>query len=333
MGQPIIADLSLDLDNKWSYLKTHGDPSWSDFPSYLDTAVPHILKILGEHELKITVFVVGKDATIASNQTALRALVADGHEIGNHSFLHEPWLQRYSRDQIREEFDRAEAALATITDRPLRGFRGPGYSLSNDILELLCERKYLFDASTLPTFLGPMARMYFFLKSNFSKAEKSERDQLFGSISDGLRSIQPYFWQTKQGRMLELPVTTMPLFRTPIHFSYLNFLAQFSEPLAILYFRMALTLCRLFRVGPSMLLHPTDFLGGDDCDKMEYFPAMKLNGERKRAFVSKLLGIYKSAFEIHPMSVRAERLLNERGERLPVRKFQSTPKADTTELR
>jgi peptidoglycan-N-acetylglucosamine deacetylase len=23
-----IASLSLDLDNKWSYMKTHGDPGW-----------------------------------------------------------------------------------------------------------------------------------------------------------------------------------------------------------------------------------------------------------------------------------------------------------------
>ena len=27
-----IASLSLDLDNKWSYLKTHGDAGWDSFP-------------------------------------------------------------------------------------------------------------------------------------------------------------------------------------------------------------------------------------------------------------------------------------------------------------
>ena len=35
-----IASLSLDLDNKWSYLKTHGDPGWESFPSYLGILVP-----------------------------------------------------------------------------------------------------------------------------------------------------------------------------------------------------------------------------------------------------------------------------------------------------
>ena len=37
-----LASLSLDLDNKWSYLKTHGDPGWDSFPSYLDVVVPRL---------------------------------------------------------------------------------------------------------------------------------------------------------------------------------------------------------------------------------------------------------------------------------------------------
>jgi hypothetical protein len=28
-GKP-LASLSLDLDNLWSYMKTHGDPGWED---------------------------------------------------------------------------------------------------------------------------------------------------------------------------------------------------------------------------------------------------------------------------------------------------------------
>ena len=103
-----IADLSLDLDNKWSYLKTHGDPSWVSHPSYLDVVVPHFLAILEKHQLKITVFVVGQDAAIESNLPSLKMIAAAGHEIGNHSFHHEPWLQRYSIEQLNAEFDLAE---------------------------------------------------------------------------------------------------------------------------------------------------------------------------------------------------------------------------------
>ena len=35
-----LAIVSLDLDNQWSYMKTHGDAGWESFPSYLDLVVP-----------------------------------------------------------------------------------------------------------------------------------------------------------------------------------------------------------------------------------------------------------------------------------------------------
>jgi len=41
-GKP-IASLSLDLDNQWSYMKTHGDAGWELFPSYLDIVIPRVL--------------------------------------------------------------------------------------------------------------------------------------------------------------------------------------------------------------------------------------------------------------------------------------------------
>src|SRR5579872_91832 len=67
-----IASLSLDLDNKWSYMKTHGDPGWESFPSYLEVLVPRVLAFLAQRNLKITFFVVGQDAILESNYAALR---------------------------------------------------------------------------------------------------------------------------------------------------------------------------------------------------------------------------------------------------------------------
>ena len=44
------ASLSLDLDNQWSYMKTHGDQGWQEYPSYLDVAVPRILDLLEQSQ-------------------------------------------------------------------------------------------------------------------------------------------------------------------------------------------------------------------------------------------------------------------------------------------
>ncbi len=156
------ASLSLDLDNQWSYMKTHGDPGWETFPSYLDIVVPRFLDVVAELNLKMTVFVVGQDAAIDSNHTALRSIHTAGHEIGNHSFHHEPWLHLYTPEQVDAEIARAEHAIEQATGQRPIGFRGPGFSLSPTVLSVLATRGYQYDCSVFPTFLGPLARAYYF---------------------------------------------------------------------------------------------------------------------------------------------------------------------------
>ncbi len=118
-----IASLSLDLDNQWSYMKTHGNAGWESFPSYLDVAVPRILAFLRERQLTITFFIVGQDAALEKNHEVLRAIADAGHEIGNHSFNHDPWLHLYSEAQLDQELARAEDSIELATGaRPL-GFR------------------------------------------------------------------------------------------------------------------------------------------------------------------------------------------------------------------
>ncbi len=98
-----IASLSLDLDNQWSYMKTHGDIGWETFPSYLDIVIPRVLDFLKDRNLKITFFIVGQDAALEKNHDALRLLTEAGHEVGNHSFNHEPWLHQYSEESVESE--------------------------------------------------------------------------------------------------------------------------------------------------------------------------------------------------------------------------------------
>ncbi|MEZ6137382.1 MAG: polysaccharide deacetylase family protein [Pirellulaceae bacterium] len=308
MLKKLDADLSLDLDNKWAYLRTHGDERWESLPSYLPFVVPHILQTLQQLDLTITFFIVGQDAELSINDEALTSIAEAKHEIANHSFSHEPWLQRYSHEQLGEEFERTEAALAKYAKHPLVGFRAPGYSLSGDVLEMLCERGYQYDCSTLPTYLGPAARAYYIFKSSFSKDQAQDRKDLFGSFSDGFRSLRPYYWSTPAGEILELPVSTIPIVRTPFHFSYLHYLSQFSKLASRMYLAMALTVCKLTRTSPSLLLHPLDFLGADEVPELDFFPGMRQSGDTKRKYVANALRGYSRAFNVLPMMRRAEQL-------------------------
>ena len=155
MSDRPLCSISLDVDDLWSYMKIRGDEHWKERPSYLPRFLPIALDTLESLGLRITFFVVGFDATVESNAPVLAQLVARGHEVGNHSFEHESWLHLYSRAQLEEEIEKAENAIAAATSQRPRGFRGPGYSWSETLLEVLAGRDYLYDASTLPTYLGP----------------------------------------------------------------------------------------------------------------------------------------------------------------------------------
>src|ERR1044071_2757651 len=103
-----LASLSLDLDNVWSYMKTHGDAGWQELPTYLDTLADVALERFSRHGLKITFFIVGQDAALEKNAGALKKIAAAGHSLGNHSFSHEPWFHIYPPEKVEEEIARAE---------------------------------------------------------------------------------------------------------------------------------------------------------------------------------------------------------------------------------
>ena len=324
-----IASLSLDLDNKWSYMRTHGDLGWESYPSYLDVVVPRVLSFLKERDLTITFFIVGQDAALEKNQAVLKAIAAAGHEIGNHSFKHEQWLHLYTEPEIEADLSQAEAHIERVTGQKPVGFRGPGFSCSQGTLRVLARRGYLYDASTFPTFLGPLARAYYFMSAKLSSEEKRERSKLFGTLQDGLRPLQPYRWQIEtrnlEDRLIEIPVTTMPIFKIPMHVSYILYLSMFSPVLALAYFKLALWLCRWTGIQLSLLLHPLDFLGCDDMTELSFFPAMKLPSEKKIGMVSRVLRLLSDEFNVVTMQQHACEVMKTAGCLVVEPNFGSAP--------
>jgi peptidoglycan-N-acetylglucosamine deacetylase len=308
-----LASISLDLDNQWSYMKIHGDNGWDNYPSYFSIFVPHVLQVLQRIDCTITFFIVGKDADIEANRPYLRRIVDAGHEIGNHSYHHESWLKSYSKSQLEQEIDKAEKAIFTATNRRTNGFRGPGFSWSPDLFHILEERGYAYDASTLPTYLGPLARQYYFMTAKLSPEERKDRAELFGQFSDGLRPVKPYLWQLPgEKKLLEIPVTTIPILKTPFHFSYLLYLSGFSMLLMRCYLHLAIRLCRLTGTSPSYLLHPLDLIGGDQLPELRFFPGMDIGSARKLKVFTTVLQTLQKSFQLVPMGVHAQHLLNNR---------------------
>jgi peptidoglycan/xylan/chitin deacetylase (PgdA/CDA1 family) len=305
-----LASLSLDLDNLWSYMKTHGDPGWESFPSYLDIFIPLVLDVLDEMDLKITFFIVGRDAALEKNHDALKMITGRGHEVGNHSFNHEPWLHLYPKDQIREDILKTEEHIQRITGQKPAGFRGPGFSWSSDLLEVLIENSYLYDASTLPTFLGPLARAYYFWKADLTEEEKEKRKRLFGGFKEGFRPVKAYHLQVNSvSKILEIPVTTIPIIKTPFHLSYLIYLNRISQFLMAFYLNFAIQMCNMTGTKPSFLLHPLDLIGSDLIKELAFFPGMDMETDQKVRIFKKVISCLSYHFQLVSMSKNARHIL------------------------
>jgi len=315
-----MASLSLDLDDLWTYLKTHGDPEWSSYPSYLSYAVPRILDFLDEENTKITFFIVAQDAAFDHNKDVLAEIPRRGHDIGNHTFHHDPWLHIYSEAEIDAELAKAEEHIERVTGIRPDGFRGPGFSFSDTVLRVLVKRGYAYDASTFPNILNPIARMYFLWTSKMSKEERAQRKGLFGSWKDGLRPNRPFEWEADGMNMLEIPVTTMPVFKVPIHASYVLFLSTYSTALAMAYFKFALGMCKLTGIQPSILLHPLDFIGSDDTTALSFFPAMRMEHQKKVEVMQAMFRALSSSYNVGTMQQHAD--LIRRQKKLEKREIQ-----------
>ena len=80
--------------------------TFDDGPSSETT--PRLLEILKQRNIKATFFLIGENA--ASNPDIVRRILADGHEIGNHSWTH-PQLSRLSDDRVTAEISKTQDAI------------------------------------------------------------------------------------------------------------------------------------------------------------------------------------------------------------------------------
>jgi hypothetical protein len=153
------------------------------------------------------------------------------------------------------------------------------------------------------------------MTAKLTPEERERRKALFGGVADGLRPLRTYRWDLGDRSLIEIPVTTFPIVKIPIHFCYILYIASIAPPLALPYLRSALLACRALGIAPSLLLHPLDFLSGDDVSTLAFFPAMQMERSRKLALLERALGIYRELFEIVPVGEHAASI--ERGATAP----------------
>ena len=78
----------------------------------IEAYTPAILQTLREHQVRVTIFITGQFAE--RYPELVHEMIADGHEIGNHSYGH-PDFTTLSDDVMRRELARTEEIIKNVT--------------------------------------------------------------------------------------------------------------------------------------------------------------------------------------------------------------------------
>ncbi|MEO6997811.1 MAG: polysaccharide deacetylase family protein, partial [Terracoccus sp.] len=90
-----------------------------------------VLQIAKAHDAKLTVFAVGQ--WLSANPQLGRAILAAGHDLGNHTWSHQP-MRRLSAEQAGLEVSKGAAAVAAVRGSAGLLFRPSGTPTSTDTI-------------------------------------------------------------------------------------------------------------------------------------------------------------------------------------------------------
>lgn len=221
---PAVA-LSVDLDEAYCYRAIHGlaDGAGGEGGPIYDRAVPRLLELFARHSVPATFFAVGRDAAAGLGAVRLREIAGAGHEIGNHTLSHHYDLVRRQGAVIVSEVAAGRAAIEDAIGAAVRGFRAPGYTLTDELVEILADQRVEYDSSVLPSPLYFLARS----AAVALKALRGRRSRsLLGGFAMGVAPARPYrvgrpFFLPARGAasgagsIRELPIAVVPGLRVP----------------------------------------------------------------------------------------------------------------------
>lgn len=105
---------------------------------------PRLLDMLRARNIKATFYVIGRN--VDRYPQIARRIVAEGHEIGNHTYTH-PKLTSLGDAQVRQEMQRTQDAIARATGVRPRTMRPPYGALTTR------QRQLVFDQFNYPTIM------------------------------------------------------------------------------------------------------------------------------------------------------------------------------------
>jgi peptidoglycan/xylan/chitin deacetylase (PgdA/CDA1 family) len=105
---------------------------------------PRLLELLAQHELESTWFIPGHTADSFPEITA--AVAEQGHEIGNHGYLHETF-DTLTDDETRAVLRKGNETLERVTGQRPAGFRLPAGDGTRSLFDILVDEGFSYDSS------------------------------------------------------------------------------------------------------------------------------------------------------------------------------------------
>lgn len=113
---------------------------------YDEVAVPRILELFRRYDLKQTFFYPAW--CMEQHPAMVEAILKDGHEIGQHGYLHENSNQLEADEEVYW-FERAHETIVRMTGKAPRGYRAPLYNMSERTPALIAKHGFTYDASLM----------------------------------------------------------------------------------------------------------------------------------------------------------------------------------------
>lgn len=149
----IVNAFSVDVEDYFQVSAFENIIRFEEWDEYQLRVVPNtelIVRILAEHGVKATFFVLGWIAEKCPS--LIKYIHGEGHEVGSHGYNHR-LIYKQSPEEFRHDLRRSVKILQDITGTPVRIYRAPSYSITKRSLwafRVLAEEGIMFDSSVFP---------------------------------------------------------------------------------------------------------------------------------------------------------------------------------------
>jgi polysaccharide deacetylase family protein (PEP-CTERM system associated) len=185
----LLSCLTVDVEDWFHILDSPAAPGitrWPSLESRIERNLEVLLTVLDACSVRVTFFWLGWLAE--RHRGAVRMCRDAGHEIASHGYGH-ILAYEVGPKAFRQDIARAKVLLEDVIGEQVRGFRAPGFSVTREArwaFDVIKEVGYQYDSSVFPGSHG------------------------HGGIPDSLLGL--YFVETRNGHLLEIPMSIVEIF-------------------------------------------------------------------------------------------------------------------------